>query len=136
MGYQESWLVVQPQWCFTKLIRAYDQAAHSGYYRTASVESLSVVVLKQPFGELPKGTKILWVCGDRGFHTPSGVFGGNLKTAAKLRFIPVEQVLDLQDRRLEGIDLSGQMPSENAYMKRFCVKDYAARMRMQKEKSR
>ena len=136
MGYQESWLVVQPQWCFPKLIRAYEQAARSGYYRTASVEPLSIVVLKQPFGELPKGTKILWVCGDRCFHTPSGVFDGNLKTAAKLRFIPVEQVLDLQDRRLEGIDLSSQMPSENAYMKRFCVKDYAARMRMQKEKSR
>lgn len=136
MGYQESWLVVQPQWCFTKLIRAYDQAARSGYYRTASVEPLSVVVLKQPFGEIPKGTKILWVCGDRGFHTPSGVFGGNLKTAAKLQFIPVEQMLDMRDGRFAGIDLGSRMPSENAYMKRFCVQDYVERMRGKNEKSR
>ena len=57
MGYQESWLVVQPQWCFSKLIRAYDQAARSDYYRTASVEPLSVVVLKQPFGSFPKEQK-------------------------------------------------------------------------------
>lgn len=134
MGYQESWLVVQPQWCFPKLIRAYEQAARSGYYRTASVEPLSIVLLKQPFGELPKGTKILWVCGDRCFHTPTGVFDGNLKTAAKLRFIPVEQVLDLQDGRLGGIDLSSRMPSENAYMKRYHIRDYAGKLNLEPER--
>ena len=126
--------MVQPQWCFSKLIRAYDQAARSGYYRTASVEPLSVVVLTQPFGELPKGTKILWVCGERCFHTSAAVFNGNLKTAAKLRFVPVEQVLDLQDRRLEGIDLSSRMPSENAYMKRYHIRDYAGKLNLEPER--
>ena len=126
--------MVQPQWCFSKLIRAYDQAARSGYYQTASVEPLSVVVLKQPFGELPKGTKILWVCGERCFHTSAAVFNGNLKTAAKLRFVPVEQVLDLQDRRLEGIDLSSRIPSENAYMKRYHIRDYAGKLNLEPER--
>ena len=56
MGYQESWLYVKPQHRFDKLIRAYEKAEQSGYYRVAGAEPRSVIVLKQPFGDLPAGT--------------------------------------------------------------------------------
>ena len=97
-------------------------------------EPMSVVILKRPFGEVPKGVKLLWVCGDRCFHTPVGVFNGNLKSPAKLCFIPVEQVLDPDDYRLKGIDLNSRAPSENAYMKRYSVEDYIVRTRAERER--
>lgn len=43
--------------------------------------------------------------------------------------IPVEEVLEPGDRRLEGIDLDSAAPSENAYMRRYSVENYAHRMR-------
>ena len=134
MGYQESWLYVQPQWCFPKLLRAYEKTAQSDYYRIMDIEPLSVIILKRPFGDVPKGAKILWVCGDRGFHNLDGVFDGNLKTRAKVRFIPVEQVLAPEDSRLSGIDLNSRTPSENAYMKRYSVKGYAEKLKAKRER--
>ena len=134
MGYQESWLYVQPQMCFSNLIRAYEKTARTDYYRTIGAEPMSVVILKRPFGEVPKGVKLLWVCGDRCFHTPVGVFNGNLKSPAKLCFIPVEQVLDPDDYRLKGIVLNSRAPSENAYMKRYNVEDYIVRTRAERER--
>ena len=68
MGYQESWLYIEPQHKFKKLIQAYEKAEQSGYYEVAGAEPCSVIVLKQPFGDIPAGKKLLWVCGDRGFH--------------------------------------------------------------------
>ena len=134
MGYQESWLYVQPQWCFPKLLRAYEKTAQSDYYRIMEIEPMSVIILKRPFWNIPQGAKILWVCGDRGFHNLDGVFDGNLKTKAKVRFIPVEWVLDDVDDRLSGIDLNSQTPSENAYMKRYSVKGYAEKIRNDRER--
>ena len=75
MGYQESWLYIEPQHKFRKLIQAYEKAEQSGYYEVAGAEPHSVIVLKQPFGDIPAGKKLLWVCGDRGFHCAAGVFG-------------------------------------------------------------
>ena len=49
MGYQESWLYIEPQRKFEKLIRAYEKAEQSGYYNVAGAEPRSVIVLKQPF---------------------------------------------------------------------------------------
>ena len=134
MGYQESWLYIQPQWCFPKLLRAYEKTVQSDYYRIMDIEPMSVIILKRPFGDIPKGTKILWVCGDSGFHNLNGVFDGNLKTRAKVRFIPVERVLDPEDSRLNGIDLNSQTPSENAYMKRYSVKGYAEKIKNDRER--
>ena len=68
MGYQESWFYIEPQHKFKKLIQAYEKAEQSGYYEVAGAEPHSVIVLKQPFGDIPAGKKLLWVCGDRGFH--------------------------------------------------------------------
>ena len=119
MGYQESWFYIEPQHKFKKLIQAYEKAEQSGYYEVAGAEPHSVIVLKQPFGDIPAGKKLLWVCGDRGFHCAAGVFGGELKCSGRLRVIPVEEVLDFDS----------PAPSENAYMKRYSVANYAHRMR-------
>lgn len=129
MGYQESWLYIEPQRKFDKLIRAYEKAEQAGYYEVAGVEPRSVVVLKQPFGDIPAGKKLLWVCGDRSFHSVGGIFGGELKCSGKIRVIPIEEVLDGDDRRVAGLDFDSPAPSENAYMKRYSVANYAHRMR-------
>ena len=135
MGYQESWLYVKPQRYVDKLVRAYDKAEQSGYYRVAGAEPRSVVVLKKPFGDLPAGTRLLWVCGDRGFHSAGGVFGGNLHCGGRLQVIPIESVLDgPTDRRIDGIDLDGPAPSENEYMKRYSAANYAHRLRVGQER--
>ena len=134
MGYQESFLYIEPQWKFEKLIRTYEKAEQVGYYRVAGAEPRSVVVLKQPLGSIPAGKRLLWVCGDRGFHSVGGVFSGELKCRAKIRVIPIEEVLDPDDRRLEGLDFDSAAPSENDYMRRYSVQNYAYRMRTGRER--
>ena len=134
MGYQESWFYIEPQRKFEKMIQAYERAENSGYYKVAGAEPWSVVVLKQPFGDIPAGKRLLWVCGDRGFHCVAGVFGGELKCRAKIRVIPREEGLDPDDRRLEGLDLESAAPSENDYMRRYSVQNYAYRMRTGRER--
>ena len=88
-----------------------------------------MAILKQPFGDVPAGSKVLWVCGDRGFHSVGGVFGDALHCRARIRVIPVEEVLEPGDVRLEGIDLDSVVPTENDYMRRYSVQNYAHRMR-------
>ena len=134
MGYQESWFYIEPQRKFEKMIQAYERAENSGYYKVAGAEPWSVVVLKQPFGDIPAGKRLLWVCGDRGFHCAAGVFGGELKCSGRLRVIPIEEVLDPDDRRLEGLNLDSAAPSENDYMRRYSVQNYAYRMRTGRER--
>ena len=130
MGYQESLVYVQPQFNFKKLIRAYDKAEQDGYYAVAGAEPRSVVVLKKPIGELPAGAKLLWVCGDRDFHTVGGTFGGHLKCRGRIRFIPAEDVLGASDSKyLDGLDLDSPSPSENDYMRRYSAANYAHRIR-------
>ena len=59
-----------------------------------------------------------------------GIFGGNLHCFGKVDFIPVETVLDGEnDKRLKGIDLDSNVPTENAYMKRYSVANYAYKTR-------
>ena len=53
MGYQESFLYIEPQWKFEKLIRTYEKAEQAGYYRVAGAETRSVDVLKQPMDNIP-----------------------------------------------------------------------------------
>lgn len=88
MGYQESWLYVEPQRQFNKLIRAYEKAEQEGYYEVAGAQPRSVVVLKQSIGGIPAGAKVLWVCGDRCFHTLGGIFGGKLRCMGRFKLIP------------------------------------------------
>ena len=53
-----------------------------------------------------------------------------MKCSGRLLIIPVEEVLNgADDPRIEGLDLSSPAPSENAYMKRYSVANYAHRMR-------
>ena len=131
MGYQESWLYIEPQRHFNKLIRAYEQAEQEGYYKVAGAEPRSVVVLKQPFGNIPAGAKVLWVCGERGFQTMGGIFGGKLRCGGRIKLIPIEDVLDgPTDRRIDDINLDGPQQSENEYMKRYSAANYAHRIRV------
>ena len=74
------------------------------------------------------------MCGDRGFHSMGGVFGGEWKSRERVRVIPVEEVLRPDDYRLEGIDLDSAAPSENDYMRRYSVENYAHRMRTGRER--
>ena len=130
MGYQESWLYVEPQRQFNKLIHAYEKAERERYYEVAGAQPQSVLILKQSIGGIPAGAKVLWVCGDRGWHTVGGIFGGNLYGFGKADFIPVETVLDSEnDKRLKGIDLDSNVPTENEYMKRYSAENYAYRLR-------
>ncbi len=129
MGYQESWVYVEPGNQFKKLIRAYEKAEQAGYYEVAGAQPMSVVQLKQPFGNIPTGTKVLWVCGDRCFHNVSGIFGGELRCHGVIHVVPIEQILDgPTDRRIDGIDLNSPQCSENAFMTRFSAENYAYRM--------
>ena len=91
MGYQESWLYVEPQRQFNKLIRAYEKAEQEGYYEVAGAQPRSVVILKQPIGGIPAGAKVLWVCDDRCFHTLGGIFGGKLRCMGRFKLIPVDE---------------------------------------------
>ena len=121
MGYQESLFYIKPQRHFDKMVRAYEKAEFTGYYEVVGAKPRSVVVLKKPLGELPAGTKLLWVCGDRSFHSPAGVFGGQLHTGGKIEIIPVEKIFEsLEDQRLSGIDLDSAQTTENDYL--FSVK--------------
>lgn len=70
MGYQESWLYIEPQRKFEKLVRAYEKAEQSGYYEVAGAEPHSVIVLKQPFGDIPAGKKLLWYVVTAAFTVP------------------------------------------------------------------
>ena len=130
MGYQESLLYVEPQRKFKNLIRAYEKTEESGYYDVAGAQPRSVIILKKPLGEFPAGSKLLWICGDRCFHTLGGIFAGNLHGISKYTLVPVESVLDREsDARLSGIDLDSPCITENEYMKRYSAANYAHRVR-------
>ena len=130
MGYQERWVYVDPGSQFKKLIRAYEKAEQEGYYKIAGAQPMSVVLLKQSFGNIPAGTKVLWVCGDRCFHNPSGIFGGKLRCRGEIHVVPIESILDgPTDRRIDNIDLNSPQYSENDFMTRYSTENYAYRMR-------
>lgn len=92
MGYQESLVYIRPQKLFDAMARKCEQAFRSGYYAVLGAEPASVITLKQPLDELPKGAKLLWVCGDRCFHNEMGIFNGRLKSPGlyRLKIIPAE----------------------------------------------
>ena len=131
MGDQESFLYVEPQRKFKNLIRAYEKTEESGYYDVAGAQPRSVIILKKALGEFPAGSKLLWICGDRCFHTLGGIFAGNLHGVGKCTLVPVESVLDGEsDIRLAGIDLDSPCTTENEYMKRYSAANYAHRVRV------
>ena len=58
------------------------------------------------------------------------VYTEKVKCSGRLRVIPVEAVLNgTDDPRMEGLDFDSPAPSENRYMKRYSVANYARRMR-------
>ena len=140
MGYQESLIHIKPQRMFKTMIEAYAQAEKSGYYHCANVGPLSVITLKQQMFGYPPGTKLLWVCGDRSFHSEGGVFGqricGNPFKPYSMTFIPAENLFSPEDEKLKGIDFDANVPSENAYVKRHSATNYAYLMQKRDAQTR
>ena len=132
MGYQESLVYLTPQRLFNKMVRKCDEVKKSGYYDLMGAVPLSVVTLKQSQDGIPKGTQLLWVCGDRGFHNEMGVFKGKLGIAKEysLKFIPVEEIFDSEkSNRLEGISFGAKKdPTSNEYLKRESFFRYSNRL--------
>lgn len=140
MGYQESLVYIRPQRMFDVMVRKCEQAFRNGYYAALGAEPESVITLKQPLGGMPPGTKLLWVCGDRGFHNEMGIFNGKLKTPGfyHLKIIPAERLFACDgDKRLNGIKLdSGSKASENAYLRRDSFQNYGQRMHSRDDRER
>lgn len=148
MGYQESWVIVKPQWQFSKMMQIYRQQRDAGFYNDIySTAPMSVVVLKQKIGKLPAGTKILWVCGERCWQDQQHIFNQNVshRLFCRMEIIPIEAAVTedlhppanascdellgtLRDRLklyTDGIDFEDKAPpNENAYMKRYSPGDY------------
>jgi len=138
MGYQESLVYLTPQRLFNKMVRKCDEVKKTGYYDLLGAVPLSVVTLKQSLDGIPKGTQLLWVCGDRGFHNEMGVFSGKLAIAKEynLKFIPVEELFDSEkSKRLEGISFGIKHdPTSNEYLKRESFVRYNNRLKSSKSK--
>lgn len=140
MGYQESLVFIRPQRMFDAMVRKCEQAFKNGYYAALGAEPASVITLKQSLGGIPPGTKLLWVCGDRGFHHEMGVFNGKLSTQNyyRLKIIPAERLFECEDDvKLRGIDLGiYHLPSENAHLRRESFQQYAQRLHSREEMER
>lgn len=140
MGYQESLVYLTPQRLFDKMVRKCGEVKKSGYYDLLGAVPLSAVTLKQPLDGMPKGTKLLWVCGDRCFHSEAGVFDGKLGITEgySLKFIPVEDIFDFsKSYRLNGISFGAKHdPTSNAYIKRESFAHYLRRLKSRNNKER
>lgn len=140
MGYQESLVCIRPQRMFDAMVRKCEQAFQDGYYKLLGAEPESVITLKQPLGGMPPGTKLLWVCGDRGFHNETGILNGRLKAVGlyRLNVIPAERLFSCDsDEKLRGIKLDADSKSsENAYLRRDSFQNYAQRMHGREEMER
>ena len=123
-----SLILFEPQKKFKNVVKAYSKLDKLRYYELTDIEPESVIVLKQPIGELPAGAKLLMVSGAPEFHTVGGVFAGYLKCWGKwsVKFIPVEEVLNGDN--MEGIEFCTPVFSENEYMKRYGWRHYALRL--------
>ena len=132
MGYQESLVYLRPQRMFDAMVRKCEQAYKEGFYRLAGAEPVSIVTLKQPLEDLPKGAKLLWVCGDRCFHNENGILNGHLKTPHlyRMKIIPADRLFqDNTDEKLRGIDLGVyHTPTENACLRRESFHQYVQRL--------
>lgn len=140
MGYQESIVYLTPQRLFDKMVRKCSEVKKSGYYDVLGAVPLSVVTLRQPLDGMPKGTKLLWVCGDRCFHNKDGVFDGRLGIAEgyRLKFIPVENIFDFSNNhRLNGISFGEKHnPTSNAYIKRESFDRYLNNLKCRENEER
>ena len=127
MGYQESLVTITPQKQFNLLLEAYKAAKTDGFYETlVSTQPMSVVVLKEPIGNFSVGSKFIWVCGDRCFHSENGILNKHISRPlfSKLHIIPVENIYFINDERLDGINFNSEIPSENKYLKRYNIDEY------------
>lgn len=140
MGYQESLVHLTPQWLFNKMVRKCEEVKKSGYYDVLGAVPLSVVTLKQRLEGMPIGTKLLWVCGDRCFHSETGAFDGKLAIARvyRIKFIPVEDIFDFSEyHRLNGISFDVKdAPTSNEYIRRESFVHYVNSLKCRENKER
>lgn len=97
------------------------------------------MTLKQRLEGMPKGTKLFWVCGDRCFHSETGVFDGKLGAwGHKLKFIPVEEIFDFsKNYRLNGISFGVKHdPTSNEYIKRESFARYLNSLKCRENEER
>ncbi|WP_324825123.1 hypothetical protein [Sinanaerobacter sp. ZZT-01] len=133
MGYQESLLFIEPQEYFDLMIKAYKEARGKKYYDIFKAEPKSVITLRRPLMGMLEGTKLLWVCGSRCFHSESGIFGKpiiqNPLQSYVIKIIPVEKMFQYDDEKLNGIVLSDiSKSSENLYLKRESIDFYVEKL--------
>ena len=123
MGYQESWLIIKSQ---RKIVKVLELALESDAYASVA----SVVVLKKDVWGISKGTKILWIVGDRCFHSLNGILNGKMMLVSSL-IIPIE-VVSQKDGLFNKLELSNESKrmTENEFMKRYDPHEF---LRMEKE---
>lgn len=125
MGYQESLILIRPQKLFDKMVKAAIKAQEDEMTKLM-ITPESVITLKSQVGELSKGTKLLWITGERSCMNKAAIFNNNLpfNGLAYLKIIPIEEFLEEQDSELvEGINYHAKF-SSNKYMTYQNVESY------------
>lgn len=135
MGYQESLVKITPSFQFPALIQAIRNNTESGWYDAGCLDIPTVIVLKKEISTPMHNTgrhyclqpkeRLLWITGERFAHDAESLLG-TLKNevlwapTCNLDFIPLEELLYPDDRKLKGIHFDSlDRPSENEYMVRY-----------------
>lgn len=137
MGYQEALISTTTKRGFDKMIDAYIKLEKQGFYNEvyASIPR-TVIQLKKPIGAFKAGQKLLWVCGERCFLHRANIFKNMLSLRTPIKITGVENIFKPYCNELDGINFNTNQSTENEYIKRWSIKDYAeAEHKKQKHKS-
>ena len=138
MGCQECWVIPRSKSNFKTMVNAYQRVKSKGLYEnfTCNAQPLSVVCLKQQVAGINAGTPIIWTCGERFSSNINGVFGKELPWHCRLKFIPIENVMQAQNGLFDGIDFNSKKASENQYLTRYDMDSYVEMLVKKSEKER
>ena len=138
MGYQECLVVPHSKADFKMMLDAYRRVKSKGLYDdfTCNAQPLSIICLKQPIAGIGLGIPIMWTCGERFASNINGVFGKELPWHCRLKFIPIENVIQAKSGLIEGIDFNSKKTSENQYLTRYDMKSYIDMLVKRNEKER
>ena len=124
MGYQESVVYTNTKAGFNKMINTYIKLKKRGAYSDpCTVLPVAVIELKKQVGDLPKGKKLLWVCGDRGFHNKYGVFPSELPIMLPVNIMAVEKMFPQWEDEFKGLNFNIDF-SENDLLKHYSIDTY------------
>ena len=138
MGYQECWVVSRSKSDFRSMVLAYMRVKSQGLYEnfTCNAQPLSIVCLKHPIAGVSNKLPVMWTCGERSASNVNGVFGKELPWHCRLKFIPIEAVVQNQADLFQGIDFESKKPSSNQYLTRYEIDTYAEKLLNKAEKER